>query len=372
MSRKLRLIGLTLGKPLSASSRSGVNYQVFSRLSKRCDIAAMVDLDLRDLAKVYSALRHFSFDRREWGSRLHQNPWAFISRTKKAERILHEFKGKFDIIYQDGAMFMPGTHPKQPFASYHDCNVVLAGGGNAYAHGAHYKGDALVKTIELERKVYKGASVIFTMSEWLKKSLIKDFGIPDKKIVTVYAGSNLQPQCFEKTYDGKTILFVGKNFERKGGPILIEAFKKVKRDIPDSRLVIIGPKLKLNVNGVTVVGEVRDHSVLSRYFKEASVFVLPSRFEPFGIAFVEAFAFQTPCIGTDLCAMPEIIENGKGGYVVPSDDDEILSKKIIEILQNEALARKMGQYGFKKAKEVFNWDCVVDKMMFYLSLLVKT
>jgi glycosyltransferase involved in cell wall biosynthesis len=288
-----------------------------------------------------------------------------------AEEILKKLDGNYDLIYQDGAMFIPGMNAKRHFVSYHDCNVILSAGGGVYAQGAHYKGNALAKTIEQERLVYNNAKIIFTMSDWLKTSLVKDFGIPEKKIITVYAGTNLRPQHFEKTYDGNTILFVGKNFERKGGPTLLRAFRAIRKEIPEARLIIIGPRLNINEEGVSVPGPINNAEVLSGYFREASVFVLPSCFEPFGIVFAEAFAFQTPCIGTDLCAMPEIIEHGKGGYVVPPHDPEILAKRIIEILRDEALAREMGQYGFRKAVEIFNWDIVLKKMLFYISDLVQ-
>jgi glycosyltransferase involved in cell wall biosynthesis len=288
-----------------------------------------------------------------------------------AENLLRDLDGSYDFIYQDGAMFMPGMNTRRHYASYHDCNVILAAGGGALTQGAHYKGIALDKAIERERTVYQGASVVFTMSEWLKMSLVKDFGIPEEKIITVYAGTNIQPQHFEKIFDGKTILFVGKNFERKGGQILLKAFEVVRKEIPDAKLIIIGPRLNLNANGIFVLGPVNDSKVLSKYFREASVFVLPSRFEPFGIVFAEAFTHKTPCIGSDICAMPEIIEEGKGGYVVPPDDHVILAKRIIELLKNERLARQMGEFGFKKALEIFNWDVIIEKMVAHLTKLRK-
>ena len=99
MPHKLRLVGFTLGDPISALSRSGVNYQLFPRLSKKCDLVRAYHLDLHGFHKCYAALRYFSFDRGEWGDRPHQNPWAFKVRTKKAERLLVELAEGFDVIY---------------------------------------------------------------------------------------------------------------------------------------------------------------------------------------------------------------------------------------------------------------------------------
>lgn len=371
MSRKVKVVGFTLGDPMSPSSRSGVNYQIFSRLRKKCDLIGVYDLDLRAVQKCYSAMRNISFDRRTWGNLIHQNPWAFSIRTNMADKILRKLDGKYDIIYQDGAMFMPGLKCKYPFVSYHDCNAILSANGGMYAHGAHYKGDDLKRTIEQERLVYESASIIFSMSEWLKTSLIKDFEIPGQKIITIYAGTNIQPVNFEKGYDGRTILFVGKNFERKGGPTLLKAFKIVKKKLPDARLVIIGPELNIKEDGVLSLGLISNSEILSKYYREASLFVMPSRFEPFGIAFAEAFAFKLPCIGTDLCAMPEIIEDGRGGYVIPPDEPNVLAQRIIDILTNQKTSEEMGQFGFRKVNEQFNWDIVIEKMLNNISRLVE-
>jgi glycosyltransferase involved in cell wall biosynthesis len=89
-------------------------------------------------------------------------------------------------------------------------------------------------------------------------------------------------------------------------------------------------------------GGVTDPKELSKFFREASLFVLPSFFEPFGIVFAEAFAFKNPCIGTDICAMPEIIEQEKGGFLVPPNDPNVLADRIIMRLKDQTLSRNMG------------------------------
>lgn len=371
MTRSLKIAGLTLGDPFSQTSRSGVNYNVFSRLSSgNCELVKVFDLDVRGLSKVLLAASNFSIDRKRWGNKLHQNPWAFEIRTRMAARRLGTIKNKYNMIFQDGAMFMPGDNLDVPLATYHDSNVLLSASGGTAAHGAHYKGSKLDKTIAQEKRLYERAAVIFTMSDWLKQSMIRDFGISDEKIVTVYAGTNLEFTDFNKIYDGKTILFIGKNFRRKGGYALLEAFRKVKKEIPEARLVIVGPEIDIQQDGVVVKGLVTDKEELQKLFMAASVFVLPSLFEPFGIVFAEAFAYKNPCIGTDICAMPEIIENGKGGFVVPPGDANTLADRIIQILSDHDLAKEMGHFGFEKARRIFNWDAVVGTMRDHCSTIV--
>lgn len=370
MSRKIKLVGLTLGDPFDPSSRSGVNYEIFSRFKEKFDLIDVFDLDVSGVWKLILAVRHFSLNRRRWGNRLHQNPVAFNIRTNMAQRKLEAIKYEFNLIYQDGAMFMPGRVTKAPYVSYHDSNVVLSAKGKPYSQGAHYTKSNLEKTFKQEKMVYENATLIFSMSNWLKKSLVEDFNIAEEKIITVYAGTNLPAKDFDKIYDGRTILFVGKNFERKGGKTLLEAFRLVRREVRKARLLIVGPESGFIQDGIEFLGPVNDKSRLATLFKEASVFVLPSFYEPFGIVFAEAFAHKTPCVGTNICAMPEIIEDGKGGFVIPPGDYQTLAKRIVELLKDEGLMRQMGGYGFNKAKTIYNWDIVVDKMALHCSRIV--
>ena len=370
MNHKIRLVGLTLGDPFSRSSWSGINNSVFCRFKDRCEIVALLDLDLQGFNKYWSALKNFSIERRRWGNKLHQNPWAFKVRTEMAIRKLKEISSEFDLIYQEGAMFMPGEEPCVPFVSYHDSNVILSSRGGVFAQGSHYGGKKFNQTIAQEKRVYENAALIFSMSDWLKRSFVHDFNIPEGKIITVYAGTNLEITDFEKDYDGKTILFVGKNFERKGGETLLKAFRIVKREIKDAKLIIIGPELNMNDDGISVKGLITDKDELIKNFKEASVFVLPSFYEPFGIVFAEAFALKNPCIGSNICAMPEIIEEGKGGFLVKPGDYKYLATQIITLLKDEKLSRTMGSYGYEKVKKIFNWNIVVDKMLYHCSKIV--
>jgi glycosyltransferase involved in cell wall biosynthesis len=368
--RKLKFVGLTLGDPFSPSSRSGVNYNVFSRLQQRSELVDVFDLDLQGARKAWLALASFSPNRRRWGNKLHQSPRAFRVRTCTAERKLHDLESRYDLIYQDGAMFLPGQDTRVPFVTYHDSNVVLSSRGGVWAHGAHYRGKTLRDTIAQETLVYQRASLIFAMSDWLKKSLIRDFHVAPDKIVTTYAGTNLRSEPFEKSYDGRTILFVGNDFERKGGPVLLEAFQAVKKEVKEARLIVVGPNVDIRQDGVEVKGRVADATELAKLFRDASLFVLPSAFEPFGIVFLEAFAFKNPCIGTDVCAMPEIVEEGKGGFLVPRNDPAALADRMLLLLRDEPLSRKMGHYGYEKVRKIFNWDQVVDTMISHCSRIV--
>jgi len=73
-------------------------------------------------------------------------------------------------------------------------------------------------------------------------------------------------------------------------------------------------------------------------------------------------AYKTPCIGTTVDAMPEIIENGKTGFLVPPNDHKELADKLILLLEDENFMKRMGESGRRRVEKYFTWDIVVDRM----------
>ena len=148
--------------------------------------------------------------------------------------------------------------------------------------------------LKLEKELYDNASQVFTFSEFARSSVIEDYKIDENKVSTVYTGPNIKeiPSSIEKDYSNKTILFVGKDFHRKGGPTLIKAFKKVKQEIKDAKLIMVSkPGIyapnriktlfdffgleinppKISLKDVIVKGYVTNDDLVSLY-KESSIF----------------------------------------------------------------------------------------------------
>ena len=221
--------------------------------------------------------------------------------------------------------------------------------------------------IQHESLTYKYADLIFTFSEHVRKSLINDYKISPRKVKTVYSGVNIKnlPQ-FNKKYDDKTILFVGKDFRRKGGDTLLKAFEIVKKEIPDAKLYIAGTnendiKSSYSQTGVEFIGFIDRHKLLELY-KNASLFVLPSLSDPFPNVIFEAMAYKNPCIGTNVDGIPEMVKDNETGYIVPSNEPEILADKIISILIQKSKMIKFGENGYERVKKLFTWKHVVMKI----------
>lgn len=214
--------------------------------------------------------------------------------------------------------------------------------------------------VALEKTIYENAKLIFTRSTNITRSLMEQYGISAGKIVRVGAGSNVQlppSEGIERDYRNKNILFVGVDWERKGGPELVQAFQRVLEIHPDAHLTIVGCTPKISVRNCHVVGRVPLEQIVP-YYQQASIFCMPTRLEPFGVVFIEAFHFKLPIVATNVGATPDFIIDGTNGYLVEPGDIEVLSARLIDLLENPARCRSMGEEGYRLVRQSYSWEQV--------------
>jgi len=214
--------------------------------------------------------------------------------------------------------------------------------------------------IELETEIYRHAAIVLTRSEHLARILVERYGCPPDKVVCVYSGGNAPPPpappaLDEARYAAKRILFVGLRWEVKGGPQLVEAFRRVLEVHPDASLTIVGCSPAVDLPNCRVVGSV-PVTDLPAYYEQASIYCVPSIREPFGCAFIEALSYGLPVVTTDFGAIPEFVRDGETGYRVPFGDIAALSERLIALLDAAALARRLGAGGYALTRERYNWE----------------
>lgn len=364
-----KIIGVIDEDPFASPTWSGSSRFFFGALK---DAGSLVDAIAADpgRARVLPAIaRSFSRNRASWRFAFHLDPSVSKARTKVALGKLAGYApASYDLLLQVGAWYDFRNKIDKPILSYHDGN--LAGRlASPYGYPAISQ-RKIAAALRHERKVYEGIDQMFPMSKWLADSFHADFGVPFAKLEPVYAGVNL-PRISEPSPardEQPTLLFVGKDFERKGGRDLLEAFKIVRKEIPDLQLIIVGPTLAAAPDGVQCVGFLdksrpEDLDRLLGLYARSQVFVLPSLYEPFGIAFAEAMAHRMPCIGTAICAMPEIIVDGETGYVVPPKNPALLAARLLDILKNPGQRSQMGAAGFARYERLFTWKSVARRIL---------
>lgn len=172
------------------------------------------------------------------------------------------------------------------------------------------------------------------------------------------------------------ILFVGRIEPRKGLQFLIDAFPKVKKEIPEAKLTIAGggyKKIKLNIplevkDSIKFLGFVAPKD-LPQIFRRASLFISPAiTGESFGIVLIEAMASGTPVIASDIPGYRCVIEDEKNGLLVPPGNPAGIARTIIRVLNDNNLRNSLIEEGFKSA-ERYSWDKVSREVLaFYYEI----
>jgi len=163
------------------------------------------------------------------------------------------------------------------------------------------------------------------------------------------------------------ILFVGKELRRKGVDTLLGAFREVRAHVPQARLVVVGRDLPVHQDGVEAPGKVVDRERLRGYYEQADVFALPALFEPCANVVAEAMAHGLPCVVSDGGGLSEFVVEGQTGFVVPAGDPAALARRLITLLESEALRQEMGRNGRDRVCREFTWDAVVARMLPHLA-----
>lgn len=246
-------------------------------------------------------------------------------------------------------------------------------------HGAYNRRRTLKIFKILDNFTYSRYSNIVCVSKQVELALLN--WIPSNKGKTkvipnaVPIPKFLNP-CSVKTYD---ILFVGRLTKQKSVEILLKAIKILKnKHSGNLKIAIVGDgELKENLNNLTVeLGVNREVKFLGvrKDVKElmvsSKIFVLPSRWEGFGIVIIEAMSNMLPVIATNVGGIPELIENGKDGILVPPENPKALARAINSLLENEELQKKLSQTAYKKVREKYSIDTYSVRMLdFYKSLV---
>lgn len=353
---KPKILAITLGH------FSGSNTGLFGSMNQFAEIVDVIDVQLKGIDRYKNLISSIQQNGTDWRNAFWKTPFAFEKMSQNMEEIINSYADDVDIIIQTQTLFgMVTKITSKPYYLYIDYTMKLA--EREYPLWAPFSKDSIKeKWLAYESAVYNNAHKIFTFSDHTKNSLISEYGIEESNVVTVYAGLNMRiPADFDKVYNNN-ILFVGKDFERKGGEVLLSAFKLVKMQIHDATLTIAGASTKIDSPGVINEGVVTEKR-LKELYKTSSVFAMPSLCEPFGIVFLEAMAYKCPCIGTDLNAMKEIIIDGETGFIVKHEDPEDLANKIILLLNNKNMMKEFGINSRKRVLDNFTWDIVAKRII---------
>jgi starch synthase len=356
----VRLLGLAQADPSVPTTGPGATSKfLFDALARRYDLVDRGGVDLSPLQRYLLAAVTFHPSREKWKTRLYwRGRLAFNLRTLNSRRKLRKLDEPIDLVMQVYGIFRTWG---APYVLYLDNTVQLS--RIHWPEWVAVEGRPLSRLYAWERRLYRDARHVFTLGTPAARSLVDFYGVPEERVSVVGGGATFDalPEPSQGARE-PVVLFVGSDWRRKGGDVLVEAFRRVRAKLPEARLQIVGTREPPEEAGVEALGFLRDRAHLADLYAAASVFCLPSRFEPYGLAALEAMAYELPCVVTDVGALGEIVLDGETGLVVPSEDPDALGDALLRILQDPQNARRLGTNGRGRVEAQFTWDAVVERM----------
>lgn len=368
-----RLVAAAVRHPLDPATFSGLSASLFRALAgEDFEILPLVTREIRAFDVFTGALNLSGLVRGRWHGRYAPkvNPRWMWSR-RGFERLSRRFAEKLAAIGDDVPILQIGTHVLPPAGYRHFCltdttvvQAVEAGEFSVSGAGPRIAEEA----IQWQREIFASCESVFVLSRWAAESVVRDYGIPVERVMVCGAGANVE-EALPRQADGANpyVLFVGVDWEQKGGPLLVEAFRRVRRALPRARLVVVGCRPRIDEPGVEVVGPLRrsipdEKQRLFELYAGASCFCLLSRFDAFPNVLLEAGFFGVPVVSTAEGSRPEVVIDGVTGLLAAERDPEEIARLMLAVLTDPVRAEAMGEAARRRVRENFTWPVVAARI----------
>jgi len=376
-ARRTPLVALAPADPFAPGTFSGLSHRLFDELVRQgWDVTSFATRDLRwhDLARgavrPRAALRRATADRR---TPVVDPDWAWSQRgferlSARLARRLAAIPVEVPVLQVGTQVDASGGRPGRPVHCITDCTVVQALAADEFAV-SRASSAVQHEAVACQRRVFAGCRRVLTLSEWTRRSVIDDYGIAPERVEVVGAGANLPAPLPRRTDPARpTVLFVGRDWHQKGGPLLLDAFRLVRRLRPAARLVVVGchPPLE-DEPGVEVVG-VLDRSRptgdtrLRALYASATCLALLSRFDAFPNVLLEAGAAGVPVVSTHEGSRAEAVVDGTTGLLVATRTPEAVADALLEVIDHPERADAMGRTAARRVAARFTWPVVAARV----------
>lgn len=283
-----------------------------------------------------------------------------------------------DLIFFGDLYLVPFLEINRPIVHLSDVNYHL------FKDYLNEKDEIKIKRTEsLEKKALNKYTSIIYGSEWVKQNTIDYYSINPDKIHVVEFGANIpKSKKYTLNIDMSVcrLVFIGKNWEKKGGDKVLNAYKKLKAEGFPCTLTIIGsePSMKQEKDDdLTIIpfldkSKAEDLKRLCSILCESHFLVLPTEYDAFGIVFCEASAYGVPSIAANVCGVSQPLRDGINGYLLPPEATaEEYANKIKTVFENKENYLKLRASSRKEYEERLNWDTWSERVNIILNDVVK-
>jgi glycosyltransferase involved in cell wall biosynthesis len=344
----------------------GALHYLFEALGREVDLVDVYQPKPSAIRQVASRVATYSRNGDRWHRSFKRHVPYFQAKSDLCRQKIEALASDIDVVLQWEFFFAPTTaYPSPvPYCIYNDCTTSIIA-----REFSDWMRPTVLKRVDIvQRRLIRNASHVYTFTDQVRQSVIDDYGVSAERVTKVHAGINFERELSPRDApaDSHRMLFIGNGYTRKGLALLLRAMPLIRAAVPLAQLIVIGAPQGFEcppTEGVTYLGEVTDKERLAQEFERASLFVLPTRAEPFGHVFAEAMSYSLPCLGTQTGGVPEVIRHGETGFVLDKDDLSGFVEHAVLLLKDPELRRKMGRAGQARVQGTFTWPSVVQKML---------
>lgn len=350
---------------------SGINRSISDALRRAgCDVRVVTlslrALPIRPLVLVLMFIHAAMLYGRRYDRYLNRTPAAAWAASLAGKRLLREFSTVDAVLCSGGASFaLPKDRSRA--VKY----ALIADHFNFLSKQLADRGvDIPEKRVHrswdrIERRATESYDHVFVLGRHVRDAAIREWSLQPTRITAIGAGPNhdldIERDRVGKCYSSRRILFVGKDSSRKGIADVLEAFSRIRESFPDALLHVVGDAVKERA-GVVSHGRLNGNE-LRELFYDSQILVLPSYREPFGIALLEGMWSKCVCIGTSIGEMPDIIDDGRNGYLIDPGDRATLVDRISKLLADPLLLETMAEESYKVATRGWHWDYAAQQIL---------
>jgi glycosyltransferase involved in cell wall biosynthesis len=272
-------------------------------------------------------------------------------------------------VLHTGTFDLPAADLASGVQHYAYCDHTWALSRSRHVHANRFTWRALRAFEDCERKALSGLAHVFTFGDYVRDNLIAHYGLSPERVTTVGSGMGaIEPFHGHKEFNRPRLLFVAKHlFQAKGGVLLLKAFELARARRSDLMLTIVGDRRSRKfvppIRGV----EFREHlpwAELQSLYRQATLLVQPMLNDPWGQVYLEAMVSRTPVMGLARNGLPELVDNGRHGFLVDRAEPEALAQAIVSALSDPVRLERMAIAGQRYVLGTYSWDRVAERMLF--------
>jgi glycosyltransferase involved in cell wall biosynthesis len=215
-----------------------------------------------------------------------------------------------------------------------------------------------------QQRNYARSHACCAAARWAADSIREDYDVPESKVHVVGFGHNVEMERRERDWSVPRFLFVGGDWRRKRGGAIVEAFKAVREEYPEATLDLVGghPLIDapgINGHGKLPLGSESGERIYHDLLRRSTCFVMPSSFEPLGIAYLDAATAGMPSIATTSGGARDAIDGS--GLLVDPGNDAALQRAMLRLCDPET-ARAMGDRA-REHSDLYTWRAVAERVL---------